>query len=94
MTQKELIITLAGKSRSIKGDLKKEMFEFHNSMVGKSKYIRKEENPNTNCGSCIQRVLKAVFNWYHYDESSPNYEEIEYTGRLGISNIPIYKKVK
>ena len=28
-----------------KGDLKAAMFEFHNSMVGKSKYIKVVENP-------------------------------------------------
>lgn len=94
MTQKELIITLAGRNSVPKGELRQAMFEFHNSMVGKSKYMRKHENPKTSCGSCVQRVLKNVMKWYHFDETAPTYSEIEFTGRLGLNNIPVYKQVK
>lgn len=93
MTRKSLIISLVG-SGLPKGELKAEMFAFHNSMVGKSKYFAKQENPNTGCGSCIQRVKTAVWKWYHYDEKAPTYKEIEFTGRLGAHNIPLYRLVK
>lgn len=90
MNQKELIIALA-QTNLPKKDLRREMFKFHNSMVGKSKYMPKIENPETSCGSCIQRVLKNVISWYHYDESAPTYDELEFTGKLGLHNKPIYK---
>ena len=90
MNQKELIIALAQTNMPNKV-LKAEMFKFHNSMVGKSKYMRKIENPEKSCGSCIQRVLKNVISWYHYDGSAPSYNEIEFTGKLGLHNKPIYK---
>ena len=91
MTQKELIIALAGRSDAPKGELRKEMFLFYNSMVGKSLYFKRNENPNTSCGSCIQRVLRSIFNWYHLSDESPKYDEIYFTGTLGLHNIPIYK---
>jgi len=90
MTRKSLILALVGGGLP-KGELKAEMFKFHNSMVGKSKYFGREENPKTACGSCIQRVKTAIWKWYHYDEKSPNYAEIEFTGKLGAHNIPLYK---
>ena len=40
MTRKNLILALVGGGLP-KGELKAEMFKFHNSMVGKSKYFRK-----------------------------------------------------
>ena len=92
MTRKSLIIALVG-SGLPKGELKKEMFNFYNSMVGKSKYFPRSENPKTGCGSCIQRVKTSIWKWYHYDEKAPNYKEIEFTGRLGAHNIPIYKLI-
>lgn len=92
MTQKELIIELAGRNSVPRGELRQAMFEFHNSMVGKTKFIRKSENPNTSCGACVQRVLKNVFKWYHRDENAPSYDEIEFTGKLGLNNIPVYKR--
>ncbi len=93
MTQKELMLALAG-SGLPKNDVKKEMFSFYNSMVGKSKYFKRSENPKTSCGSCIQRVKTSIWNWYHTDETAPNYSELEFTGRLGAHNIPLYKVVK
>jgi len=89
MTTKSLLIALAGGGLP-KGDIKKEMFNFHNSMIGKSVYFKKQENPKTACGSCIQRVKTAVWNWYHLDESSPNYEELVFLDKLGAHNIPLY----
>ena len=94
MTTKELVLGLTGRNQAPKGAMRKKMFEFHNSMIGKSKYFKRIENPDTRCGSCIQRVVKAIFDWYHYDESAPSYSEIEFTGRLGLNNKPIYKFVK
>lgn len=89
MTTKQLLVALCGKGLP-KGELKTEMFKFHNSMVGKSKYFRKEENVKTSCGSCIQRVKTAIWKWYHYDEKAPNYKGLTFSGRLGAHNIPLY----
>ena len=91
MTTKELIIGLAGRNGLPQGKLREVMFTFHNSMVGKSKYFKRVENPKTTCGSCIQRVIKNIFNWYHYTEDAPTYDEIYFTGKLGLHNIPVYK---
>jgi hypothetical protein len=63
-------------------------------MVGKSRYFKKQENPKTACGSCIQRVKTSIWKWYHYDEKAPTYKEIIFTGRLGAHNIPLYKFVE
>jgi hypothetical protein len=90
MTKKNLLIALLGVGLP-KGELKAEMFEFYNSMVGKSKFFPKKENPNTACGSCIQRVKTSIFKWYHSDESAPTYKGLVFTGRYGAHNIPIYK---
>lgn len=73
-----------------KGELKEEMFKFYNSMVGKSKYFPRQENPKTACGSCIQRVKTGIWKWYHYDEKAPNYKGFVFTGKLGAHNIPLY----
>ena len=72
-----------------KGDLRSEMFAFHNSMVGKSKYIRVNENPKTTCGSCINRVRANVMKYYHF-EYEPKFEEFFFTGKFGINSIPMY----
>ena len=90
MTTKNLLIALAGGSLP-KGDLKAEMFKFYNSMVGKSKYFPRSENPKTACGSCIQRVKTSIWKWYHYDEKAPTYKGLVFTGKLGVRNIPLYR---
>ncbi len=90
MTTKNLLIALTG-NKMPKGELKAEMFKFYNSMVGKSKYFPREENPKTACGSCIQRVKVSIWKWYHSDEKAPTYKGLMFTGRLGIRNIPLYK---
>ena len=89
MDRKTLLKSLMGTGLP-KGELKQEMFKFYNSMVGKSKYFPREENPKTACGSCIQRVKTSIWKWYHYDDNAPSFEELEFTGKLGIHNIPIY----
>ena len=89
MTTKNLLIALIG-GKLPKGELKQEMFDFYNSMVGKSKYFPKEENPRTDCGSCIQRVKTTIWKWYHSDEKAPTYKGLVFTGKLGVHNIPIY----
>jgi hypothetical protein len=90
MTKKQIFLGLTG-SGLPKGELKKEMFILHNSLVGKSRYIRKEENPNTACGSCIQRVKVNLWKWYHFDESAPSYKGLVYANKNGIFNMPIYR---
>ncbi len=92
MTTKNLLIGLAG-SGIPSGELKAEMFKFHNSMVGKSIYFRKEESPNTACGSCIQRVKTSVWKWYHLDEKSPKYKGLIFMDKLGAHNIPMYRYI-
>lgn len=72
-----------------RGDLRERMFSYHNSMVGKSKYITKEENPRTMCGSCVMRVKANLFKYYHfeYPHKHPN---MIFLNRYGVNNIPIY----
>ena len=89
MDRKTLLKSLMGGGLP-KGELKQEMFKFYNSMVGKSKYFPREENPKTACGSCIQRVKTSIWKWYHYDEKAPNYKGFVFTGKLGAHNIPLY----
>lgn len=88
---KELLLSIVMKNTVYNKDVKGQMFEFYNSMVGKSKYFPRAENPKTACGSCIQRVKNSIWKWYHYDESAPTYDELEFTGKLGIHNTPLYK---
>ena len=73
-----------------KGDLRAAMFEFHNSMVKKSAYITKEENPRTACGSCIQRVKANVMKYYHYEYEPKFDDEFYFTLKFGINSIPVY----
>ena len=88
MTTKQLLIAITGTSLP-KGDIKREMFNFYNSKVGTSRYFAKRENPNTGCGSCIQRVKTNIWKWYH-TESGLNYKGLEYTGRNVAHNMPLY----
>ena len=90
MTKKELFLRLTENTLP-KDEVKQEMFKVHNSLVGKTKYIVREENPNTGCGSCIQRVKINLWKWYHYDEKAPTYKGLIFTGRLGIYNMPLYR---
>ena len=90
MTTKDLLIALASPSMP-KGNIKLEMFKFYNSMVGKSKYFPRSENPKTGCGSCIQRVKTSIWKWYHSDETAPTYEGLMFTGKLAAHNIPVYR---
>jgi hypothetical protein len=89
MTTKNLLIALTASSMP-KGELRLEMFNFYNSMVGKSKYFPRSENPKTACGSCIQRVKTSIWKWYHSDETAPTYKGLVFTGRLAAHNIPVY----
>tara|TARA_R110001632_G_scaffold16065_2_gene52412 strand:+ start:322 stop:606 length:285 start_codon:yes stop_codon:yes gene_type:complete len=89
MSVKELLMALCRVS-SPNGELRAEMFKFHNNMVGKNKYFRKEQNPKTACGSCIQGVKVSIFKWYHHDESAPKFEELYFKDKLGMHNIPLY----
>jgi len=93
MTTKDLLIALASPSMP-KGNIKLEMFKFYNSMVGKSKYFPRSENPKTSCGSCIQRVKTSIWKWYHSDETAPTYEGLTFTGKLAAHNIPVYRYEK
>ena len=89
MTTKQLLTRLMGQGIP-KGELREEMFKFHNSKVGKSIYMTKVENPRTACGSCIQRVKSNIWKWYHFDESAPSYRGFEFTGRFVVNKMPLY----
>ena len=89
MTTKQLLIALLG-SGLPKGDVKQEMFDFHNKMVGKSIYFKKVENSKTACGSCIQRVKTAIWKWYHHDPTAPKYKGLVFTGSFVAMNMPKY----
>lgn len=90
MTKKELFKALTGNGMP-KGEVKVEMFNLHNSLVGKSKFMKSHENANTGCGSCVIRVKVAVWNWYHFDESAPTYKGLKFMDKFGIHKMPIYK---
>tara|TARA_B110000285_G_scaffold121361_1_gene137216 strand:- start:355 stop:642 length:288 start_codon:yes stop_codon:yes gene_type:complete len=89
MSTESLLIAIAGGGLP-KGETKREMFNFHNSMIGKSIYFGRNENPKTACGSCIQRVKTAIWKWYHLDETSPKFDRLVFLDRLGAHNIPLY----
>jgi hypothetical protein len=89
MSTRELLIALLSGTMP-KAETRSEMFKFYNSMVGKSKYFPKQENPKTACGSCIQRVKTSIWKWYHSDETAPTFSELIFTGRMGAHNIPLY----
>lgn len=72
-----------------RGEVKDKMFALHNSLVGKSSWIRKNENPKTVCGACVQKVKVNLWKWYHF-ESAKKLEDLEFTGRFGVSKQPIY----
>lgn len=74
-----------------RGDVKDNMFIMHNSLVGRSVWIRQAENPKTVCGACVQKVKVNLWKWYHF-ESTEKLEDLEFTGRLGVSKQPIYLK--
>jgi hypothetical protein len=90
MTNKEMYMGIIGNGIP-KGDVKAKMFEFHNKWYGKSPHILKVENPNTFCGSCIQRVKASVWKVYHSDLYRWEYKELVWTGKLGLHNAPVYK---
>lgn len=93
MTNKEMFLGIVGTGVP-KGELKAAMFAFHNKWVGKSPYMLKTENPNTHCGSCIQRVKANCWKLYHSDLYRWEYKEIEWSGKLGLHNAPIYKQTQ
>jgi hypothetical protein len=72
-----------------RGELKEDMFRYYNSLVGRCSYCRKPENPKTVCGACVQRVKISLWKWYHF-ESSEKLQDLEFSGKFGVSNQPIY----
>lgn len=74
-----------------RGDVKDNMFIMHNGLVGRSSWIRQAENPKTVCGACVQKVKVNLWKWYHF-ESTEKLEDLEFTGRTGVSKQPIYLK--
>jgi hypothetical protein len=61
---------LLSSARMATGDLRVEMFELHNSLVGYSSIVVREEKKHpktgryTSCGSCIRRVQTNVLKHY------------------------------
>ena len=54
-----------------KGEDKKRLIRFHNSLVGTHDRFRKMENENTFCGSCVASVRERLWKWYHSLELQP-----------------------
>ena len=87
--------------QNIKGDIKKRIFEANNKIFkeGGSRYIAKIENINTLCGSCITRVKRNFWKFYHFEHKNKS-EKIEFYmkeggGKLmGTNYVPIYIKKK
>lgn len=90
MSNKEMFISLTGQGVPA-GEVKEAMFSFHNKYFGKSPHVIKIENVNTFCGSCIQRVKANCWKVYHSKDYRWSYEELEWTGRLGMHNAPVYR---
>lgn len=88
MSFEELLIELL-KTSFPKGDLKREMFEYHNGLRGKSSFVHKAENPNTMCGSCIQRVKSNLFKHYHH-EYEPKFESLVFQDKYVLDKRPVY----
>jgi|TARA_R100001460_G_scaffold108409_1_gene159466 hypothetical protein len=72
-----------------KGDLKRDMFAMHNSLVGRSKIIKKSENVNTMCGSCIMRVRGNLFKYYHH-EYEPKFDSLFFQDKYVLDKHPVY----
>lgn len=89
MSVEELLMGLCRVS-SPRGELREEMFNFHNGMVGKSIYFPRAQNPRTACGSCIQNVKVAIFKWYHFDSDAPKFDSLVFKGKFGMHKIPLY----
>jgi hypothetical protein len=73
-----------------RGEVKAKMFAFHNSLVGKSRYINKPGNPRTACGSCIQRVKTSLWKFYHELPEDKKLSDLEFTGKFVAHNMPRY----
>ena len=72
------------------GDLKRRMFDYHNSLVAGKVIAGKHENANTVCGSCIQRVKTTLWKFYHNLPEEKKLEGLEFTGRFVAHNMPRY----
>ena len=80
--------------RMPKGDDKRRVIAFHNSLVGKYPRFKREENENTFCGSCVARVRERLWKWYHELELQP-LNDLEFTGgRYNEDGRPIYERKK
>ena len=84
----ELLIELL-KTSFPKGELKREMFEMHNSLVGVSSIIKQRENINTMCGSCIMRVKGNLFKYYHH-EYEPKFDSLVFQDKYVLDKRPVY----
>lgn len=88
MGLEELLIAIL-KTSFPKGELKSEMFAMHNSLIGVSKIIKKVENVNTMCGSCIMRVRSNLFKYYHH-EYEPKFDSLVFQDRYILDKQPAY----
>tara|TARA_R110001606_G_scaffold397590_1_gene574515 strand:+ start:228 stop:539 length:312 start_codon:yes stop_codon:yes gene_type:complete len=88
MGLEELLIAIL-KTSFPKGELKREMFAMHNSLIGVSKIIKKAENVNTMCGSCIMRVKSNLLKYYHH-EYEPKFDSLVFQDRYILDKQPAY----
>jgi hypothetical protein len=70
--------------------MQEEVFDFHNELLGHSKYVLKSENRYTYCSSCKARVLANLWKHYHF-EIEFKFDELEFTGQYGINSMPLYR---
>ena len=75
MTELEkLVLALSENRFAINNPLRSEMFEQHNTWLkGDSRFIKRWENVNNRCGSCIRRTQTNLLKHYYdavWDESS------------------------
>jgi len=93
----ELAERIVGRRNILRED-KPHLFEVYNSLVGKSKFIKKTENPNTTCGSCHKRVRTGFWKYYHFEHENKS-KKLEFYGREGGGRItgfdysPVYIKI-
>jgi len=70
--------------------LKSQMYDLHNSFLGKSKYIKKWEDKNSRCGSCIRRVQTNILKHY-YNEVFNEDSELELRTIDGQDGRPLFR---
>ena len=72
------------------GELRKRMFDYHNALVSSKIIVGKQENPNTSCGCCVQRVKSNLWKYYHQLPDEKKLSTLDFTGKFVVHNMPRY----